>query len=108
MGTRDLPDMYARSSMAAGPRVEGIHISQITRAHVTSNMYHFFAKPKDYIYSVACSGFVVPIYKEWHHYPGYKSFVPFFQGYITFVSLLFPLICPRKVVYSNVVTSHKI
>ena len=36
MGTRDLPDMYAQS-----PRAEGIHIRQITRAHVTSNMYHF-------------------------------------------------------------------
>ena len=38
MGTRDLPDMYTRS-----PRAEGIHISQIMRAHVTSNMYHFHA-----------------------------------------------------------------
>ena len=36
MGTRDLPDMNARS-----PRAEGIHIRQIMRAHVTSNMYHF-------------------------------------------------------------------
>ena len=35
MGTRDLPDMYAQS-----PRAEGIHIRQIMRAHVTSNMYH--------------------------------------------------------------------
>ena len=26
MGTRDLPDMYARSPRAAGPRAEGIHI----------------------------------------------------------------------------------
>ena len=36
MGMRDFPDMYAQS-----PRAEGIHIRQITRAHVTSNMYHF-------------------------------------------------------------------
>ena len=36
MGMRDLPDVYAQS-----PRAEGIHIRQITRAHVTSNMYHF-------------------------------------------------------------------
>ena len=39
MGMKDLPDMYAR-----GLRAEGIHIRQITRAHVsdvTSNMYHF-------------------------------------------------------------------
>ena len=36
MGVRDLPDMYAQS-----PRARGIHISQIMRAHVTSNMYHF-------------------------------------------------------------------
>ena len=25
-GTRDLPDMYAQSLRAAGPRAEGIHI----------------------------------------------------------------------------------
>ena len=31
MGTRDLPDMYALS-----PRALGIHIRQITRAHVTT------------------------------------------------------------------------
>ena len=43
MGMRDLPDMYARSPMAAGPRAEGIHIWQITNAHVTSVMYHFVA-----------------------------------------------------------------
>ena len=39
MGSRDLPDMYAWGLGAAGP-AEGIHIKQITRAHVTSNMYH--------------------------------------------------------------------
>jgi len=38
MGTRDLPDMYAQSPRAAGPRAEGIHIRQITNAHVTTNM----------------------------------------------------------------------
>ena len=26
LGTRDLPDMYARSLRATGPRAEGIHI----------------------------------------------------------------------------------
>jgi len=31
MGTHDLPDMYARS-----PRALGIHIRQITHAHVTT------------------------------------------------------------------------
>ena len=41
MGMRDLPDMYAQSLRATGPRAEGIHIRQITRAHVTNNMYHF-------------------------------------------------------------------
>ena len=41
MGTRDLPDMYAQSPRAAGPRAEGIHIRRITIAHVTSTMYHF-------------------------------------------------------------------
>ena len=53
MGTRDLPDMYALSPRACGPRALGIHIRQITRAHVTTikcnlvmcdiddmNMYH--------------------------------------------------------------------
>ena len=43
MGARDLPDMYARSPRAAGPRDEGIHIRQIMSAHVTSNMYHLRA-----------------------------------------------------------------
>ena len=38
MGTKDFPDMCARS-----PRAEGIHIRQITSAHVTTNMYHFCA-----------------------------------------------------------------
>ena len=42
MGMTDLPDMYAESPRAAGPRAEGIHIRQITNAHVTSNMYHFW------------------------------------------------------------------
>ena len=41
MGVRDLPDMYAQSPRAAGPRTEGIHIRQIMSAHVTSNMHHF-------------------------------------------------------------------
>ena len=33
MGTRNLPDMYARS-----PRASGIHIRQIPHAHVTTDM----------------------------------------------------------------------
>ena len=41
MGMRDLPDMYAQSLRAAGPRAEGRNIRQITRAHVISNMYHY-------------------------------------------------------------------
>ena len=39
MCTRDLPDMYARSPRAAGPRAEGIHIRQIPRARVTTITY---------------------------------------------------------------------
>ena len=39
MGTRDLPDMYALSPRACGPRALGIHIRQITRAHVTTIKY---------------------------------------------------------------------
>ena len=38
MSMSDLPDMYAQSPRAAGPRAEGIHISQITSAHVTTIM----------------------------------------------------------------------
>ena len=38
MGTSDLPDMYAQSPRAAGPRAKGIHIRQITSAHVTTIM----------------------------------------------------------------------
>ena len=33
--------MYARSPRAAGPRAEGIHIRQNTRACVTTNMLYF-------------------------------------------------------------------
>ena len=36
MGARDLPDMYARSPRATGPRAEGIHIRRITSTHVTT------------------------------------------------------------------------
>ena len=36
MCTRDLPDMYALSPRACGPRALGIHIRQISRAHVTT------------------------------------------------------------------------
>ena len=37
--TRDLPDMYALSPRACGPRASGIHIRQIPRAHVTTITY---------------------------------------------------------------------
>ena len=40
MGTRDLPEMYALSPRACGPRALGIHIRQITRAHVTTITYY--------------------------------------------------------------------
>ena len=39
MCTRDLPDMYALSPRACGPRASGIHIRQIPRAHVTTITY---------------------------------------------------------------------
>ena len=42
MGTSALPDMYARSPRATGPRAEGIHIRQSTSAHVITNMLHFW------------------------------------------------------------------
>ena len=41
MDMRDLADMYARGPRATGPRVEGMHIRQITNGHVTTIMYHF-------------------------------------------------------------------
>ena len=41
MAMGDLPDMYALSPWACGPRASGIHIRQITNGHVTSIMYHF-------------------------------------------------------------------
>ena len=41
MAMRDLPDMYALSPRACGPRALGIHIRQITNGHVTSIIYHF-------------------------------------------------------------------
>ena len=39
MGTSGLPDMYTRCPRAAGPRAEGVHIRQTTRAHVTTIKY---------------------------------------------------------------------
>ena len=36
MGARDLPDMYALSPQACGPRASGIHIRQIPHAHITT------------------------------------------------------------------------
>ena len=38
MDMSDLPDMYAQSPRATGPRADGIHIRQVTSAHVTTNM----------------------------------------------------------------------
>ena len=39
MGTSDLPDMHAQSPRAtATARADGIHMRQITCAHVTTNM----------------------------------------------------------------------
>ena len=43
MSMRDLPDMYVRGPRAAGLRAEGIHIKQITSAHVATIMYHLCA-----------------------------------------------------------------
>ena len=39
-GSRDLPDMYALSPWACGPRASGIHIRQIPPAHVTTYTYY--------------------------------------------------------------------
>ena len=39
IGTHDLPDMYALSPRACGPRALGIHIRQITHAYVTTITY---------------------------------------------------------------------
>ena len=39
MGTHALPDMYALSPRACGPRASGIHIRQSTRAHVITYTY---------------------------------------------------------------------
>ena len=38
MGTSDLPDMYAQSLRFTDLIAKGIHIRQITSAHVTTNM----------------------------------------------------------------------
>ena len=42
MGTHGLPDIYALSPQACGPRALGVYIRQITRAHVTG-MYNYIA-----------------------------------------------------------------
>ena len=48
MGIRALPDMYALSPWACGPRASGTHIRQSTRAHVITITYmpdlHTFIK----------------------------------------------------------------
>ena len=44
MGTRALPDMYALSPLACGPRALGIHIRQSTRAHVTIITYSIYVR----------------------------------------------------------------
>ena len=41
MSTRALPDMYALSPRACGPRASSIHIRQSTRAHVITYTYHY-------------------------------------------------------------------
>ena len=38
MGSSGLPDIYTRSLRAAGPRGEGVHIRQTTRAHGIATM----------------------------------------------------------------------
>ena len=48
MGARDLPDMYALSPQACGPRALGIHIRQIPRAHV--KLLHV----RVYVYTYVC------------------------------------------------------
>ena len=42
MDMSDLPNMYAQSPRDAGPIAEGIHIRQITSAHVTTNIRNTF------------------------------------------------------------------
>ena len=38
IGKSDLPDMYAQSPKAAGPRSDGMYIRQIMNAYVITNM----------------------------------------------------------------------
>ena len=42
MCVRDLTDIYTQSPRAAGPRAEGVYISQITSTHGITNMCHLF------------------------------------------------------------------
>ena len=42
MCARDLTDIYTRSPRAAGPRAEGVYISQIMSTHGITNMCHFY------------------------------------------------------------------
>ena len=52
------PDMYARSPRATGPRAEGIHIRQIPRAHVTTNTCTLFC------FTVITSYIYIQLYKS--------------------------------------------
>ena len=123
----DLPDMYAPSPWACGPRALGIYIRQMPCAHATTItftryqcvylvnipepvQYHIYAmafpfdlrcksatcnrckrcksatefKCVDSILSTNSNpqSIVDPLclYKEWHHFPGYKLFASLFSG----------------------------
>ena len=61
MCTRDLPDMYALSPRACGPRALGIHIRQIPRAHVTNITYMQFINPQFPTVTYSYKLFLLPI-----------------------------------------------
>ena len=52
MGTGDLPNMYALSPRVWGPRALGIHIRQITCAHVATITYALFMYVCIYVHFV--------------------------------------------------------
>ena len=62
MGTRDLPDMYALSPRACGPRALGIHIRQITRAHVTTIKCNWLSKTS-LVRTTTKFNFITPAYR---------------------------------------------
>ena len=62
MGTRALPDMYALSPRACGPRASGIHIRQSTRAHVITYTSYITLRGGYHCYYLGLGGIAILVF----------------------------------------------